>query len=180
MKLPAWLKVWLPMAIVATGSIAFSYIATQQNYRQSANDPQIQLATDGAAALRDGTAPDKIAPDADIDMGKSLAPFTIVVDDQRHVLAAGANLGAQVPLPPAGAFDFAKAHGENRFTWQPQPGVRLAAVLVHTTGDHPGYVLAARNLREVEERESQLTALAALALAAVLGLTLITTILWRK
>ena len=41
---------WLPLGVAVTLVCALIYATVQQNYRQSANDPQIQMAED--AALR--------------------------------------------------------------------------------------------------------------------------------
>ena len=43
----------------------------------------------------------------------------------------------------------AKQKGENRLTWQPEAQVRLATVVVPFNN---GYVLVARNMREIEIR----------------------------
>ncbi len=47
--------------------------------------------------------------------------------------------------------------GEDRITWQPEPGIRSAVVVVHYTGATPGYVMAGRSLREVEWRIDRLS-----------------------
>jgi uncharacterized protein YacL len=62
--------------------------------------------------------------------------------------------------------------GENRITWQPREGVRIAAVIVSYQN---GFVLAGRNLREVEIRETQVTQFAGLAwiLAIIASLVVI-------
>ena len=39
--------------------------------------------------------------------------------------------------------------GEDRLTWQPEPGVRSATVVVHYQGAQAGFVMAGRSLREV-------------------------------
>ncbi|HEU4413536.1 MAG TPA: hypothetical protein VFT65_02040 [Candidatus Angelobacter sp.] len=43
-----------------------------------------------------------------------------------------------------------------KVTWQPKPGVRLASVIRRVPGKTPGFVLAGRSLRLVEEQESLL------------------------
>jgi len=53
-------------------------------------------------------------------------------------------------------FDYVRQHGEDRITWQPEPGVRSATVVTSYGGAHPGFVLAGRSLRLVEERVDQL------------------------
>ena len=57
----------------------------------------------------------------------------------------------KTPSLPDGVLQMTKALGENRLTWQPQVGVRIAAVIV---ASDKGFVLAGRSLREVEIRES--------------------------
>jgi hypothetical protein len=169
MKLNPNLKIILPIAAVGAAVILFAHVVVQQNYRQTANDPQIQLAEDAAASLDRGSRPDSVLNSSEVDVAKSLAPFIIVFDKDHKVVAANAKLSGQVPVPPAGTFDAAKGLGpdnENRFTWQPRPHVRLAAVIVRHDG---GYVLAARSLREVETREAQLTYMTLLALALLLA-----------
>jgi hypothetical protein len=55
MKIGEALKVWFVLAVVTTVLSGLIYLAVQQSYRQSANDPQIQMAEDGAAALENGS-----------------------------------------------------------------------------------------------------------------------------
>src|SRR5476649_1187758 len=147
----------LTYILLASGLTLLVYSAVQQGYRQSANDPQIQMAEDTATALSRGTSAASLMP-KDIDISTSLAPFLIVTDDSYHILASSGHLGGQVVLPPTGAFVAARTSlgkdttrpGENRITWQPTSSVREAAVIVHYNG---GYVIAARSLRAGEIRE---------------------------
>ena len=155
-------------AVLAAGVTVFATAAVQQNYRQSANDPQIQLARDGADALGRSLIPSAIVgDDPQIDAGSSLAPFVTVYDTNQHVLATSGQFNGDTLTPPAGAFDYAKAHGEDRFTWATSTGVREAAVLVYQSSGHAGYVLSARNLLEVEKREDSLRLMSMLTLAAI-------------
>ena len=45
---------WLPFAIIIVIFSGLVYAIVQQNYRQSANDPQIQIAEDLATAISQG------------------------------------------------------------------------------------------------------------------------------
>ncbi len=164
------------MSIVLVGLV---YGVVQQNYREAANDPQIQLAEDAAAALNAGHSPASLVFATQVNMSASLAPSIIITDQNRHVLASSGELNGSVPLPPAGTFEAAAAgHGkytdiphEDRVTWQPAAGIREAAVIVPWNG---GYVVAARNLREVENRTSRLGEDCAAALIVLLaGLSVI-------
>jgi hypothetical protein len=49
------LKQWLPLAIAITLLCGLVYVAVQQEVRLSANDPQIGMAEDLAAALSHGS-----------------------------------------------------------------------------------------------------------------------------
>jgi hypothetical protein len=155
-----------------------NYLAVQQTLRQTANDPQIQMAEDAAALLTRGETPAALAlpaPAADkIDMAESLAPFLMSFDDEGKPISSNAQLGGKFPAPPAGIFAHARTHGQNRVTWQPRPGVRNATVIIHYGGMRPGFVLAARSLRQVEARVSNIGRLIAAAWAvSVCGLLVV-------
>jgi len=178
------LTVWVPVAIVATALSGLVEVAVQQSLRQSANDPQIQMAEDAAAALAGGGAPRSLLPAGQVDVARSLAPYLIVFDEAGEPLASSATLDGQVPRLPPGVFDYTRVHTEDRITYQPRPGVRSAIVVVRFGGERPGFVLAGRSLREVEKREDQLTAMVALAWVAALAASLVATVLfsliWHK
>jgi len=136
------------------------YVAGQQVLRQSANDPQIQMAEDTATALASGSsAPADFMPASrqPFDITKSLAPFTIIFDSGGVILESSGDLNGENFSFPMGVFDYAKANGEDRFTWQPEVGQRFAVVLkYYAVGGKSGFVLVGRSLREVEIREDNL------------------------
>lgn len=157
---------WLPLAVVITLLCGLVYLVGQQSLRQTANDPQIQMAEDAAAALTSGAAPESVLPAGQVEISSSLAPFLVVYDDAGQPLAASGVLHGETPLLPSGVFDYTRQNGEDRISWQPETGVRMAAVVVAYSGTQMGFVLAGRSLREVEKRESmveQVTGLAWLA-----------------
>ena len=151
------------------------FAASQQVLRQSANDPQVQIAEDTAYALQNGASPADFMPASrqPFDMSQSLAPFTVIFDSGGVILESSADLHGQSFSFPIGIFDYAKANSEDRFTWQPEIGVRSAAVLKYYGGGHPGFVLVGRSLREVEIREDNLEKMVGLAWALSVGLILI-------
>jgi hypothetical protein len=188
-------------ALVLTGlstglALALNTIP-QQVLRQGANDPQIAMAGDLEARLESGVAPAAAVPAASVDMARSLSPFVIVYNDQGQPLASQAVLNGQTPTPPAGVFDYVRQHGEERVSWQPVPGttsnkdeksvlnggmtlqrghgVRIAAVIQRVNGPRPGFVLAGRNMREVEAREQQVGQLALLTWIGMMGVILVGT-----
>jgi hypothetical protein len=169
------LKAWLPLALVLTACCALVCVTEQQNLRQSANDPQIQMAEDAAVALAAGRPAQAVVPAGRVEIARSLAPFLIVFNAAGRVEASSAVLQGQLPSLPAGLLDSTRTLGEDRVTWQPAAGVRIAAVLVRVDGPQPGFVLAGRSLREVELRETQVYRFAALTwlLAAVGSLVLV-------
>jgi hypothetical protein len=166
------LRAWLPIAVVTAAFCGLAYLTVQQSLRQGANDPQIQMAEDAAAALAQGRSAEALVPLSTVDIARSLAPFMIVYDDAGNVLASSAVLHGVTPDIPAGVLDYARANGEDRVTWQPEAGVRLAAVVVRFEGTRSGFVLAARNMREVEKREAQTEQIAGLAMLVTLAASL--------
>jgi hypothetical protein len=171
---PLWfrvLRIWLPVAVALTAACGLTCLAVQQNYRNGLDDPQVQLAQDGATRLDAGFAPSAVVSSPTVDAETNLAPFVIVLGKSDEVLASGVTLGGATPTPPAGVLATARSAGRNRVTWQPRSGVRIASVSVAAKDGR--VVLAGRNMREVEARIDQLTGITglvwAIALVAVLG-----------
>lgn len=164
---------WVPLAVAVTVLSGLVYVAVQQSYRQNADDPQVQMVEDAAAQLQAGMQPQEVVGTGKVDMLRSLAPFLIVYDESGQVLAASVQLNGQTPQVPDGLFLSVTPGREHRVTWQPQPGVRSAAVLAHYGGSKSGFVLAGRSLREVEDRVDRLTQAVLLACLAALVVTFI-------
>lgn len=167
--MPLWFRVariWLPIAVATTVVTGLAYFAVQQNYRMGLNDPQIQLAQDGAASLDEGATPESIVGTGVVDIDTSLAPFKIVFGQDGSVLAASARLNGAIPKPPSGVLSAAQTHGLNTVTWQPRPGVRIASASAAAKDGR--VVLAGRNMREVEKRIDTLTVVTALAWAVAM------------
>ncbi|MGA3370153.1 MAG: hypothetical protein ABSC48_00155 [Terracidiphilus sp.] len=169
---------------LSTGLALALYAIPQQVLRQGANDPQIAMATDLVSVfeqgdiadlLQQGTLPGLTAGSGGVDMARSLSPFVIVYDDQGRPLASQAQLDGKAPALPSGVFDFVRQHGEERLSWQPRRGVRIAAVVQRVGGAHPGFVLAGRSLREVEVREEQVRQMAGVTWIGMLGVILVGT-----
>lgn len=156
---------WLALLIVGFGIVGFVAFVVQQNYRLSANDPQIQMAEDTAAALQQGRAPSKLVPPGSVDITRSLAPFETIIDKQLRIVATNATANdAGLLLPPSGVFKDAAKKGEMRFTWQTAEGQRFATVVVPTANN---FVITARSLKEVEKREDLLMIMAGVTLVCI-------------
>ena len=150
------IKVWFPLAVLSTLFCGLVYATVQQNYRQLANDPQIQIVQDTVATINSGFSPKDATFRSTIDISRSLAPYIIIYDASGKPIVSGAVLDGKTPNPPKEVFNFAKKAEENRFTWEAKKGVRSAVVLAYYKGKESGFVLAGRSLREVEKREAQL------------------------
>ncbi len=146
------------MAAVITILCGMLYVVVQQAYRHGADDPQIQIAEDAARRLNDGALPIDVLEGGTVDISRSLAPFMIILDKSNEVVASTARLNGGSPTPPVGVATYTRTHTENRITWQPQSGVRLATVSVAapTTGH---VVMVGRNVREIESRIDDVTQL---------------------
>ena len=158
------------LSLVTTALAGLAYTLGQQVLRHSANDPQIQMSEDLAAALASGKQAKDIIPKDKVDIATSLAPYVVAFDEKGQPLASTAILDGQTPTLPDGLLAYTKLHGQDIVTWQPRAGVRSAAVITHY---HGGYVLAGRSLREVEKREDRLLKLTALAWLATVAATLV-------
>jgi len=173
-KVKSILRHWLPLAVLVTVICGLVYVAVQQVLRQDANDPQIQMAEDAAAALSRGEPLASVLPAGQVDIARSLAPFMMVFDGDGKVLASSGLLHDQNPSLPQGVLGYTEQHGQDRITWQPEPGVRIATVVARLDGDQSGFVLVGRSLREVEVRESQAQTIAGIVWLVALASTLVT------
>ena len=151
------LKKWIPFALLGTVALFLTYVSVQQEFRQSANDPQIQIAEDAARELAGDTIPSTLKS-SPVSIELSLAPYTILFDGRGAPIVGTGYLHGSLPTLPSGVFDIARTKGEIRFTWQPETGVRSAVVIrsFETNKKAPGFILAGRSLREIEKRETQL------------------------
>jgi hypothetical protein len=107
-------------------------------------------------------------------MATSLAPFVIVYDDNGKLLSSSGFLNNEVPVLPHGVLDYARANADDRITWQPASTTRIAAIIKHFGGKTPGFIVAGRSMREIENRESQLLLMVAAAWVGLIVLSLIT------
>ena len=162
---------WLLLAGLATALCLLLYLVSQQIWRQLADDPQLQMARDAAAALAEGRPPDAVVPKTPVDMAHSLAPFVTVLSDAGAVLASNGMLNGHARTVPAGVLAYVRTHTEERMTWQPGPGVRIAAVVVRNPLPPTGFVVAGRSLDETQNRIAQFGRLIAVGwLGIVVGL----------
>jgi hypothetical protein len=156
MKILTILLQWLPLAVLSTVMCFLIYGAVQQNYRQSANDPQIQIAEDMADTLQNNQDVELRVGNRRINIEKSLSSFLMVFNADGKLLATNAELDNKTPSLPTGVLKNIQKHNREIFTWEPKKGVRIAAVGIKYQGKHSGVVISGRNLREVEKREDRL------------------------
>ena len=150
------LILWIPWAVILTLIFLAIYIANQQLLRQSANDPQIQIAEDTAAAINAAEPISFFNAPTKIDIGKSLMPYLVIYDSNYSNIASTGLLNGTPLVVPQGVLKSALASGENRLTWQPKPEVRSAIVVIPVKGIFNGFVVVGRSLRETENREDQI------------------------
>lgn len=112
-------------------------------------------------------------PQDKVDITKSLSPYVIVYDSSGKPVAGNATFNGNLPELPKGVFSYTKENGQDRFTWQPEAGLRSAVIVSYFNGINSGYVAAGRSLREVEKREDQLFLQVGLGWITTLALTLV-------
>jgi hypothetical protein len=172
--LSATFVAWLPLAITIVIFSGLAYVVVQQNYRQSANDPQIQIAEDLATAIAQGQPADQIVPaQGTTELANTLSPFVMIYSASSTLVGSSALLGGKNPSFPTSVFDSVRTHGQWRQTWQPAPGVREAVVVEPFSGTSSGFLVVGRSLKEIEIRENQTERLAGLAGILALVLTFI-------
>jgi len=144
---------------VVTVILGTVYGTVQQNYRQTAYDPEIQMAEDTGNMLSQGGDAGEISSTyPQVNFAVSLSPFVIIYDQEGKVVLATGNMDGSVPTPPIGVLQTVMAYGEDRLTWQPRKDVRIATIVVpYSYNGQSGFVLAGRNLREIEVREDNLS-----------------------
>ena len=119
----------------------------QRLLRRGADQPQIQMAQNYASAIAaasnlapsPGMSPasaelraimieSSLVPPRHLDLSTTLEPFVILYDTGGKPLSSTGNLDGAIPTPPAGVFAYLRTHPADKFTWQPRPGLRIAAV----------------------------------------------------
>jgi hypothetical protein len=84
-------------------------------------------------------------------------------------------------VPPKGVLGASTLTHQNRITWQPRAGTRIALVVQAYKHDaNTGYVLVGRSLKEVEVREDMLFWMATVAMGLVVLLGFGAIMLSRK
>lgn len=153
------LNAFLPLGVAITLISGLVYVVGQQIIRQSANNPQIQIVEDAAKLLSEGNAHLSWFTGANIDIDKSLQTFLAVYDYEGNLEVTKGFINGKIPKLPSGVLDYAKSNGENRLTWEPEKGTRIATVIEYFKGDSTtttGYALAGRSLKEIEKEENDL------------------------
>lgn len=147
---------WLLVPFLFTLICGLIYVTLQQNYRQTANDPQIQVAEAVASRLSNGDR--ALTRSSTVDIAQSQSLFVVVYDKDGKPVGGTGKLGAGLPTIPHGSLSWADRYGENRITWQPLPMVRDAIVIKpYKNANGSGYVLVGRSLKETEKRIDQLS-----------------------
>lgn len=131
------------------------------------------MAEDAAYTLSQGEPANYVIATSKVEMSRSLAAFIIFCDEARKAVALSGFVHGQIPSPPAGVFDFVKRNGQDRITWEPENGVRIAAIFERYEGSISGFLVVGRSLREIEKRESQVEMITGIAMLATWVLTFI-------
>ncbi|HVX92652.1 MAG TPA: hypothetical protein VHA74_00895 [Candidatus Dojkabacteria bacterium] len=140
--------------ILLLGVFGTIYASVQHALRSYANDPQTQIAMDAVEDMKTGRMSAPNMSGNSIDITKSLAPFYIVYNKDKQITSSTALLNGTTPTVPQGVLDYAKEHGEDRITWEPQDGVRIATIVQYYKDKNEGFVVVGRSLKEVEIREA--------------------------
>ena len=173
-----WLLGLLAISIV----FVTIYFAAHYAMRSSANEPQIQIATDTAWKTALQLAQNgKIVPleGEKIDIGTSPDSFVIVYNKDGEVIDSTGVYNGQVPKLPDGILQGTVEGEKTIFTWEPAENVRIAAVVV-SSGKY-GYVLAGKSLAETENSINKLAYILLVTYGSLLiGITIVSVVLHKK
>ncbi len=158
---------WLIAASAVTVVFGTMYGLAQWQLRSGADLPAVERAEETVLRLNAGSTPAEVAFDA-VDIASSIQPFVIIYDESGKVVEGSGKLDGNIPTVPYGVLQHATNLRDNRVTWQPKPGVRIASVTMRAD---QYYVLAGTNLREVEKEIARVFRIALAGwLVAVFGL----------
>jgi hypothetical protein len=146
----------LAALIIVTMIIALIYATVQQNYRGNANDPQVQIVSEVSNRLARMASVEEFFNGDTIDLAQSLGLFVVLYNESGQPIRSSAIFRGAAPQLPSGVFDFVRSNGEERVTWQPERGTRMAMVVRTVRHGSIGFVAAGRSLREVEVKEERL------------------------
>ena len=178
MKSSMMLTYLLSMTII-TILILLIYAAVQQSYRSGANDPQIQVVYDMAGKLLKGKSAETLIPPDTVDVVSSLATVSVAYSSDGKPLRSNGYLDGRMITLPQGVFDYLKDHVEDRVTWQPREGVRMAMVVLRLNAAPVAFIAAGRSILEVEKREYSLRMMIIIAWAICFFLITIVAIIRR-
>jgi hypothetical protein len=143
---------WIACVLLATLGAGVLWLSHGLALRSGGDRLPLRLAARAAGQLASGSPPGGVLPPA-VNMASSPAAFVMVFDSSHHVLASSGRLGGRIPQLPGGVLSFAAAHGEDRITWEPAPGLREAAVIEPYGGPRPGFILAAQSLQVISRQQ---------------------------
>ena len=148
-----WCALFLPLMTAGTLLLLIVYVNDQQNIRLGANEPQEWMAHDTAIKIASGTPPLQAVMGAPVSVLSEDAPYLIVYNPEGSTTAATGLFDGKVSVLPRGVLEYARDHGTNRRTWEPEKGIRHAIVIVPIQGGKLGYVLSGRSLSYAEQQE---------------------------
>ena len=125
-----------------------------QQYRDATTAPTCATYAPGCTAwyarALAGGHPQEISSSSWLHSGLA---FIAIYDSMGHALGSDGTLNGKWPQPPQSIFDTIRQRGEDRGTWQPQPGIRIAFVgRVLPSG---GFVFSGDSLFESEAEQAR-------------------------
>ena len=157
-------------AAICSILILLIYATVQQSYRSNANYPQAAVTSDIANRLHRMASIDPYFSGDTVDLENSLNVFVVLYDASGQPLRSNAVFKGSPPQLPSGVFEFVRGNGEERVTWQPEKGTRIAMVVRLENHGDIAFVAAGRSLRETEDNESNLRKMILAAWVLCMGL----------
>ena len=144
---------YLTTCAIVSFNIATFYAVMQQMYCTTI-EPQIQRAYDLKEQLEQNKKAEYLLPDDTLDLQNGLEGFIALFNKEGKPIRSNDFLNNKMSQLPKEVYDFSKINKEKRITWQPQTGIRMAAVILSVNHPEIKFIAVGRSLKEAEEREA--------------------------
>src|SRR5258708_1272848 len=139
-------KNWLGYAAVLTLLCGIIFYMGRQEFRQSANDPQLQLVQEAANALNKGADPKSlVGTGKPAEISETQAPYIVIYDVSGNVVANSGVLNGRPLKVPRHVIDYIQKNGADKATWEPVRGVSQAMVALLSNTTHSYVVIGGRS-----------------------------------
>ncbi|MBP6858294.1 MAG: hypothetical protein KBC33_00465 [Candidatus Pacebacteria bacterium] len=174
-----FIRLLFPSILVSTVIMGTGFVVSQHMIRTATDDSLVGVAQHVVDALVQSGSYDIPTEYHNLEIDMSINPFVIVFDSSNEIRFTTGYIDRRTPVPPLTVFDRVRDGREYRFSWEPAPGVRIAAIAVRFDGESSGFVLVGKSLTETEERIDDIATMYMIGWAALTAALLVFSVMLR-